>query len=93
LSPILGQYNIKAADFLLEVKKQFITQNQNDFVFDEMFLDNVVYPLSLIFYKNNKYELVVRDFSVSFLYNYFYYLPSFRFFRRRNYFFFDFLLC
>jgi hypothetical protein len=80
LSPILGQFNIKNNEFL----KQFILDFNNftNFIFKEAFSDflndkskiladlDLIIPLNLIIFFNNKYQIIFKLPSVNTLLNF-----------------------
>ena len=82
LSPILGQFNIKNNEFL----KQFILDFNNftNFIFKENFSDflndkskiladlDLIIPLNLIIFFNNKYQIIFKLPSVNMLLNFFF---------------------
>ena len=82
LSPILGQFNIKNNEFL----KQFILDFNNftNFIFKDEFVDflndkskilanlDLIIPLNLIVFINNKYQIIFKVPSVNTLLNYFF---------------------
>jgi hypothetical protein len=69
LAPILGQYGIKPADFILKLKDTFIitVKNQHDIIND--LLTYLVFSFILKIGKNNSYAITFKKFSYSYLYN------------------------
>lgn len=69
LSPILGQYGIKPVDFLDVVKQKFFKGNEE--VLPVFINENLVLSLYVEFGKNNTYNIILRKFEMSYLYNVF----------------------
>ena len=82
LSPILGQFNIKNNEFLLQFISDF--NNFTNFIFKEHFSDfltnkskilanlDLIIPLNLVIFFNNKYQIIFKLPSVIGLLNFFF---------------------
>lgn len=65
LAPILGQYNIKPQDFLLDLREKFLKDN----IIDEDILNSITIPVRIIFIKNNVYNIRIKRLYNINLYN------------------------
>ncbi|MCA2612747.1 MAG: hypothetical protein IM521_23800 [Microcystis sp. M27BS1] len=77
LAPILGQYGIKPLDFVVKLKESFMLlvgeHKENKFESNEVefLLKSLVFSFLLFVGKNNMYNIILKKFSFSFLYNVF----------------------
>lgn len=74
LAPILGQYGIKPLDFVVKLKESFmllVGENKFESSEIEFLLKSLVFSFILFVGKNNIYNIVLKKFSFSFLYNVF----------------------